>query len=909
MGCKHSALNKEDSLDSSFSENQQIASHAKTYEEQPNQQTTKTEESKSPNNQTSKEDANIELGNDITDKINIRDFSSNDGYKDSHNVRYMFESNDKTWQTYQSDTKPYLIFDTHGYKVNYIWIQFSSDTYGYSSNITILHNKDLQTKFQPFMQHQCTIINDNQDKKIIKNPQIISVNSTHNRLLKLLFKNLEGTHIQIAQITFYGSKGNGIQNDDILYDWEDMKYTQYEEDENATNVSSSYLLKVIEPFPKTAGYSSIGEMYNNSPTGWRSECLSQQHMKQDGYILFDTNGIKIDTVSIKLNEKDHAPVVAIYTSDENVSDILDWNLLACKRDIKEGETSKLYLQCKNKKYIKLVIKAVGKKRNLYGPQYGIKELRFNGFEPVNKDEITNKINIFQSSPTTHGSGYDPIRVLEHNEQTWRSDYGDKSFLIFDCYKYEIDRIIIRFQQKCKPETVKLRTSEIGNAYCFRKHAIQTWTLNTCQTNEDTDWSDVILTEILTFKNIYQSGFKRYIQLEFGNYMNDSMEIISCRFFGKISQQIADDSEQFDPDLDIDEQEQKIDELKTKHVQHKPKIIDHSAVAYAFKQSAIENIFNDSGESFYFDMEDSAGYIIIDTGNNMVEQILLRSFYHYFCTKCQISTSNKSKSKADEWNILYVDNNYLSNSKGDGNIYNINGKHEQFIKVEFFNGITNSIYRLRQLKLIGDSEFLEKNEKLITLEDIKIMQHIDHDLVQKYRTQQESQIYKRLNEIQSRINEIKNNSDDEELLDLKIEQKSLYLRLGNLEVECAAFTQPTIFEEEQINILLEREKQIEATYSEQEAKLQIKASTELSSFIEPLKIASDRYTEARSMYASNNPELERLRKDVEIKREALENYNNNNRNTKLNDLFNEKKKKIDAVSINSSSKIVYKYWKE
>eukprot|EP01084_Bolivina_argentea_P089810 161958_1 len=94
----------------------------------------------------------------------------------------------------------------------------------------------------------------------------------------------------------------------------------------------------------------------------------------------------------------------------------------------------------------------------------LQRLQWNGIEELEKDDITNKIKVYQCS--SESNGYEAYQVLNKNDQSWHSQSNFNDFVIFDTSRYEIYRISILFESEEKPNVMKLRMSEVGNAYSF-----------------------------------------------------------------------------------------------------------------------------------------------------------------------------------------------------------------------------------------------------------------------------------------------------------------------------------------------------------------------------------------------------------------------------------------------------------
>eukprot|EP01084_Bolivina_argentea_P191832 329458_1 len=357
---------------------------------------------------------------------------------------------------------------------------------------------------------------------------------------------------------------------------------------------------------------------------WYNE--GNNNPKSDTYIIFDMNGIKIDSFDILFEEDEYSKMILVYHTDiyddENDNNN-SFELYAIKRDILQEQKVKIFYKSENKRFVKLCFNNRNKDR------IGINSLNWYGYEPQLKDEITDIIKVFQSS---NDDGH-PNRVLKPDNRSWKGNNGnqDKCFIIFDCYKFEINKIMLEFDDKSKPQILKIKLSHVCNNYSFNKKSMQICTFDTIKSMNDDDWMDIKLFEDINIvNNAYKNGFMRYLKLEFSKYSTRNFSLLNCRFFGVQSEQIPKNSEQFDIMFDnIDEKEEQ--------KQYKPVAIDHSPSDSNF-DSNIDDIFHDKGR-FIFKVKHA--FIIIDLGNNKCNKIIIQQDNSYPCKQYKISTHNQA----------------------------------------------------------------------------------------------------------------------------------------------------------------------------------------------------------------------------------------------------------------------------
>eukprot|EP01084_Bolivina_argentea_P287835 493942_1 len=516
----------------------------------------------------------------ITDKMSVLDVSGVRNNDITYGYERMFNENDREcWET-PKDFEHWIIFDTHGYIISKIYIQFWSSTYACNS-IEIYEGNDLQNGFERIKEYDWIFKTEknrkNEHQVLPKQSITFDMNELctlvkHKRLIKLKFIHKEEESVNVKFLKIYGELGEkGELNDGkFLYNWQEMKdenESKFEQDENAIDVTHSHLIKILETFPKTEDKNKrkFKNMYRPELNYYWDKRLDNN--KKDIWLKFDMGAIKIDSFDISLYERYHAKIIKVYTSKTNSNMDNDWNLIKIKRDIAEKEMKKFYLKSDHERYIKI---AFGDR--VSNGYVGVNRLKWIGFEPVVEDEITNKIKIYQCSGKTD----ECKMVLKNSLDSWKSATGEKAWIIFDCGKYELDRLSITFAEKCKPEMVKLRMSDVAPVYSFKIASIMKWKLNTTQSWEDKEWQDIVLVEDLTLSgHEYEKiGFKRYVQLEFSKFQSNEIQIIKIQFFGNLSEIILDiNDEQFDSVLDADDGELKNQDC---NAPYKPEFVDSSA---------------------------------------------------------------------------------------------------------------------------------------------------------------------------------------------------------------------------------------------------------------------------------------------------------------------------------------------
>eukprot|EP01084_Bolivina_argentea_P312134 540371_1 len=371
-----------------------------------------------------------------------------------------------------------------------------------------------------------------------------SINATNNKTdINQIVEHIEKTQQNKQNAILKTQMNTELYDNDkieeIKKQWNETKDQideEFEEDEKASDLSISRYIRCVKTIPETENKSTIKNTY----IYWNPET---DDIAQDIYLIFDMNDTKIDSFDITFDEEYYASTIKIYCCENNSNNIYAWDLIKIKRNIQQNESIKFYLKSKHFRYIKIGIS--DRATNAIEVNY----FKWYGFEPHLLNEITDKIRIYQCSDTKYG--YDGHKVLLKNTETWASNGGEHSFIIFDCGQYEIESIYIKFEKKSKPEIIKLRFSTVPNAYSFRIPSIKTYQFESFNTNNRKDWDSInLLEEIQIPNNIYKdAGFHRYLQLEFCKYMKNALTIVNFRFFGKMSDIITANSLQFDSILD------------------------------------------------------------------------------------------------------------------------------------------------------------------------------------------------------------------------------------------------------------------------------------------------------------------------------------------------------------------------
>eukprot|EP01084_Bolivina_argentea_P005708 10771_1 len=692
------------------------------------------------------------------------------------------------------------------------------------------------------------------------------------------------------------------------------------QDDNVVDISLSNNIKCIETFPVSNDIKSINSIYHTAEYECWSETFRSETPKQ-AYLIFNMGGCNIDSFEIKSVNWCPLSTIKVYTSDD-IKD--EWELIESKRNIQKDETTKFSLYYTHKTLIKIEIDEPKKSVIV-----GISRLKWFGFEPVIKDEVTNKIKVFQSSGTSNG--YPTDNIFKTSLLTWKSSGGIKSFLIFDCGKIEIDKIYIQFAKQSKPEIIKLSLSETPNAYSFKTVPFRKWKLKTSQLYDLKTWNDISLEEEFklsqdgTSIDLYENGFKRYLQIEFLKYMTDKMEIVCVRFFGHESKKIAQDSEQFDPVLDFEQkqytndsetttetfQKQKLykinkrpkddtsddenDEKEHKIEQYKPKIVDNTETSSGFD---IKSIWKDGIHPYWqpmIQMKNKEAYLVIDLGNNNVNSLVIKVFYRHPSKICKLYTSDNLKGKHAQWTLLFVDNQVKS-KLDKGCRFEVNGKHKKYVKV-VFNEIDSLNFGVSELFVYGKSPFLKEEPKEITWNDINNMDDgkINEKLITQFDKQESKKYSTALALWYNKIRAIEQDPNKGKLSKEWIVAKTEDIqRFSNsiLKKKIRAKLSKTVFEEQQILKICDKQMKLADDYVPTLMNLIIETETKK----QELKNAMNKANEISGKNYREN------------KKKELEMYEQKS-SDKLSAIYTQRNKEIELIGLDSTKELVYKEWKQ
>eukprot|EP01084_Bolivina_argentea_P121213 214824_1 len=679
---------------------------------------------------------------------------------------------------------------------------------------------------------------------------------------------------------------------------------------DAKNVTSSHLIKIIQTYPETTDINTLKGIYSQgmntigqtSHRYWSNERVNKGS-NEDIWLIFDVSEIKIDSFNIVFlnpyNDKQNTlKAVKVFTSKTvtNINDKHEWQLIKIKQNVSENEKQTFYLKSKHERYIKICIDA---------DTVHINCMKWNGFEPMIHDEITNKIKVYQT-----------CGQFESIDSHFISKIPSKSWLIFDCKRYEIDRISIQFAAKCKCKMVNVKLNDVAPRYSFDNiKPVMQWILNTSESWDDKSWSDIELFEELSFLgNEYNNGFKRYLYLECNQYITTELKIENIKFYGKLSQQISDNDEQFDSILDIEQEEKKEDCNDLEPYQFK--IIDHSATM----SGKIENIWSNVSHEFWMSSVGLPPYIILDLGNNPVEEIWIKQFnvsaMHSWVPsykQCKISTNHKI---SKEWELIIEDNEFeKTTTDPDGAKYNISGKIKKYLKLEFFigdsNGMINGVnammmamFSLSSLRLFGNSPFLESLNKQITMDDIKNMKHVDQDLIHLYKkTEREKYEAAALTYALAANNPCLEKLSNE-WMDAKIKEYNNQALIYYMSTELDAYQKTTEYEKKETLKIAKMQEQLAEQYVKEKL-----LQNDIDHFKKYIKMEQEHETAKELLDNTKDFEQKALfKKDVDNKFEILRNQNIYYYN-KQSEFRIELNDKINALYTDNRHENIYKLWKD
>eukprot|EP01083_Nonionella_stella_P244870 851818_1 len=862
----------------------------------------------------------IEKQIDITDRITVRDDCGE--VNSTYVIDNMYNDDKDTLWGADGSQDIWIIFDTHGHQINQIKMDFfefkdeeGSTKYG-CKTIHVSDSDDLQQTFQLIIDHQC-VDND-------LNHHEITLHHKTKRLLKLQFSDLVNKRdiFGLQRIRFYGSlaTGTGHQTDDVLYPWEELKDQNdesFEEDDNAQDITQSHLLQLVKTFPSDLKGSS------NMSCGEHSE---RQNRKKDAFLIYDVGKILIDSIDIEL---DTTMMVKISTCD-GTSDG-DWNMIRIKREVVAKQRYKFYLKSTHGTRIKIAIS------NRKISAFKITHLQFNGFEPVVQDEITDQIKLFQCSRSrTRGQTAEFI-LNKNNNKSWLSAKNYPStHLIFDCGRYEVHRIFIQFDTHSKPQWLKLRLSDVPNRYAFKTPSAQKWKFKTSLLSwDDRTWDDINECEEVTLNDLYKDGFKRYLQLEFLEYMRETLGIVRIRFYGAFSEQIPKDSEQFDAILDSIHDEVETKEDDDTCTQYAPKAVVTAPTATNTPVDAILNTNTPYIRVMFSRDKVAEPYFVVDCGNNAIRKIIVSISSSNTCKICKISTGDKMKGKKKEWTLLFENNEMNLNAPSDTIFEFTNETQQRYLKFEFLEYNRDIRYQsldVNKILLIGESKHLYHEEKAITMDDILRCEHVDEDLIHKFQNQENEKLrnieLRLANEEcefgeQFRKTEITDTKWNE-WIEMGFKYETVRSQPHYKNVEYKALLQPTIFERDEMMKLAEIYKDITHKYTK--LRVDVKRDTWQTMFNadrhhrvveEETQQARKEYQELSKLYSNEptNTELQnsvnKLSKLREKETECRKEFDKQNAECrgnvhKLYPLEHQERQRIFEDTLNET---IYNQWKD
>ena len=704
----------------------------------------------------------------------------------------------------------------------------------------------------------------------------------HGRYIRMEFKEMIDKCVEISQIKFFGisqSMNDSNALEDELYRWEEMKSMNeddFVEKEDAVDVTLNGHIKLVDSFPKFDLSYGLANAYNPK-AGRAAQFEEYTNRRAATWMYFDVGNMKIDCFKIQFTARNHCNTLCVYTSnDSNINgDSHEWDLIAVKRNIDENSKSKMVLSSNHGRYIKIEFRDryVLKKPDDSGKR-GINDCRrleiqyfqWSGFEPVIKDDITSKIRSYQSSPNDKYTYTDATNVLSpKSEFVWKCNQSEysKNWIIFDCWKYEIERIFFRFGKKCKPGRIKIRLSNVMNNYSFenrKSDAIIDLKRGINMDNEN--WVGVDLNEEIDVKpfNIYsKNGFQRYMRIEWCDILPDSFEIIQCKFFGQLSKNIEKDSEQFDPflDEDIDGDNENKDESKGEN--NKPKPITVFETCTSQSNSVGSNVLDYKNEwsCFVSNNIKEPKYMIFDLGYNDIDTINVTAAHNHGFNKLKISTCDRKKAKDSEWQMIAEDKTFLKHPIAKGGRYDIKDKHSNYIKLEFDEIKLQNMVGVSKVKFYGDTEFCSKEEKELALKDLENCH--DDEIIEEYRKQDHKQREQKWGEVTMKMNEYAQEEDPDKsglLSDKWKADKKLFFEthaefLYNYSLIASKLAK-TDFEEKELLDIYNQQREIAVRFGEKYLKQEIEVTKVL---VEAQKVAKEK----QNLYEKTRKESPKERK--------------------------------------------------
>eukprot|EP01084_Bolivina_argentea_P174839 302830_1 len=388
------------------------------------------------------------------------------------------------------------------------------------------------------------------------------------RYIKLKFDDISSGYVGITELFINGSGGDKNLADET--DVEEKKQDVHSwpsgapviedddddfiPDEKAVDISLNPNFKAVGSHPEL---SDLDDQFKKTVNGqpYDMMMLYETNKEKDVWMSFDCGKMKVDTLEIGFfnvnNNAMNATIAKILTSSDNEN----YTLIKKKSNIAVEKGHIFCLGSKHLRYIKISLSDRPNNGNV-----GITKIKLSGYELKQdvKGSITDKINIYQANQQAAHGRIDPDVMIKNNPDTFQFAVGQTAWVIFDCKRYELEKFVIRFKtNKQMPGVVKLKLSDVAPRYSFNIPSVYKWNLDIPKQwtgGEDIEkaWKNVSeIQELILSGKEYAGGFKRYAMLEFSHYFEAQIEIQRIQVFGNISQQIADDDEQFQVGFDGD----------------------------------------------------------------------------------------------------------------------------------------------------------------------------------------------------------------------------------------------------------------------------------------------------------------------------------------------------------------------
>jgi len=605
-------------------------------------------------------------------------------------------------------------------------------------------------------------------------------------------------------------------------DMADENEADFDVADDAEDITLNEQLKCIDSYPKQDDLATQAQAAH-SGSAYEMMTLSEYEATKDVWIKYDVGTLKIDTLEVGFYEALHASTVKIYTSKAEDG---HYELIKIKRNLPKKEEKTFFLKSKHERYIKIAI------ADRTSGTASINKVKFNGFEPKVSSapgavggivEFTSNVSVYQASAKKESAP----NVLKNNADVLAFERGATAWIIFDCMRYELDRIVITFEPKCVPMLVKFKMSDVAPRYSFNIPSSKKFNLDSCfKPQHDAAWNKVKQVQTLQIdESCYtQDGFKRYIMLEFSKFYVDELKVRRIQFFGQLSTRIPDDDEQFQVRFDGDGSEAKKDDSTP----YKPDVVDNSPTQQGMP---IANIWKPEDHFFWMGQYGTDPYITLDTGNNKVESILVKAYPSYTYKTLKISTGDKPKSK-NGWTLLVQDDE-MTSKMTDGGTYDLT-KYEvkKYIKLEFFE-FGMQVFGLSSVKLYGPGEFLDHKESKLSMEDIKNMKFKDQDLVQKYIDQMQKDHIAVITQMAVQASQAKPVLGDQ-WMDLKRKYYDAQGKMLWAYTEPYAYLADTDYERDQILMAMQKQKEECAQFTKEQLDNEVAMEKKLAKVGEDYK---------------------------------------------------------------------------